>query len=104
MLIRFTVENFLSFKDEVEFSMVAGLPRKHKEHIVGSGKGNDFRLLKAGVIYGANAAGKSNLIKALGFAKRMIVRGTQAKQRIPVTPFHLNKTSEDRPSSFSVRN
>ena len=33
MLIRFTVENFLSFKDEVEFSMVPGKARKHKDHI-----------------------------------------------------------------------
>ncbi len=100
MLIRFTVENFLSFKGEVEFSMVAGLPRKHKEHVVGSGKGNDFRLLKSGVIYGANAAGKSNLIKAMSFAKRMIVMGRAPKQRIPITPFKLDSATENMPSKF----
>lgn len=100
MLIRFTTENFLSFKDEVEFSMVPGKPRKHRDHVVGSGKGNDFRLLKAGVIYGANAAGKSNLIKAMSFAKRMIVKGTKAKQRIPVTPFRFDRKTENSPSSF----
>lgn len=101
MLVRFTVENFLSFKDEVEFSMVAGLPRKHNEHVVSSGRRNDLRLLKAGVIYGANAAGKSNLIKAMSFAKRMIVVGTNPKQRISVTPFMLDKSTDERPSKFT---
>ncbi len=100
MLIRFTVENFLSFKDEVEFSMVAGLPRKHKEHVVGSGKGNDYRTLKTAIIYGANAAGKSNLIKAMSFAQRLIVAGTDEKQAIPVTPFLLDRTMRDKPSRF----
>ena len=100
MLIRFTVENFLSFKDEVEFSMVAGLPRKHREHVIGTGRGSDFRLLKAGVVYGANAAGKSNLIKAMSFAKHMVVVGTNPKQRISVTPFKLDSSSEEQPSKF----
>lgn len=100
MLIRFTVENFLSFKDEVEFSMVAGLPRKHKDHVTGSGKGSDYRTLKTAIIYGANAAGKSNLIKAMNFARTMIVEGTDEKQRIPVTLFRLDKSMEDKPSRF----
>ena len=60
MLIRFTVENFLSFKDEVEFSMVAGKTRRHKEayhdHIVRKRK--TCVLLKTGVIFGPNAVGK----------------------------------------------
>ncbi len=100
MLIRFTVENFLSFKDEVEFSMVPGKPRKHRDHVVGTGQGSDFRLLKTGVIYGANAAGKSNLIKAMSFVKQMVVKGTKARQRIPVTPFRFDSKTENSPSSF----
>ncbi len=100
MLIRFSVENFLSFKDEVEFSMVAGRTRKHKDHILTSGKRNDIRLLKTGVIYGANASGKSNLIKAMSFAQDLIVEGTRKKQSIPVIPYRFDSVTEKKTSKF----
>ena len=100
MLIRFTVENFLSFKDEVEFSMIPGKVRKHKNHILTNNNPNDIRVLKSGVIYGANASGKSNLIKAMNFAKTLIVNGTSPKQTIPVMPFLFDSESEEKLSRF----
>ena len=45
MLIRFCVENFLSFKDEVEFSMVAGKSDEHSDHIH---EVRGVRILKTG--------------------------------------------------------
>ena len=103
MLVRFTVENFLSFKDETVFSMIAGKAHKHRDHIVSSGKRSDFRLLKTAVIYGPNAAGKTNLIRAMDFARdlitgRMITRPTQS---IPVIPFLLDKSAEESPTRFA---
>ena len=67
MLIRFNVKNFLSFDERdggmsEEFSMIAGKVRNKKSHIYDNGK---IKLLKFAAIYGANASGKSNLIKAL---------------------------------------
>lgn len=100
MLIRFTVENFLSFKDEVEFSMVAGRTRQHEDHIVNSGSCNVPKLLKTAVIYGANASGKSNLIKAMAFAKDLIVRGTRSKQNIATQPYRFDLKSRHMPSVF----
>jgi hypothetical protein len=97
MLIRFTVENFLSFKDEVEFSMVAGRARKHPDHVV---RVRDLRLLKTGVILGANASGKTNLIKAISFAQDFITTGSMRTEYLPLTPFLLDSTSEKRPSKF----
>jgi len=64
MLIRFNVTNFLSFKDETEFNILAGSPRSKKEHIYHQKRG-DF--VRAAALYGANGAGKSNLVKALAF-------------------------------------
>jgi AAA15 family ATPase/GTPase len=64
MLIRFTVENFLSFKERVEFSMILGKGRKLSHHLIKRQKPKDISVLKTGVLYGANAAGKSNVIKA----------------------------------------
>ncbi|MCU0499425.1 MAG: ATP-binding protein [Anaerolineae bacterium] len=100
MLIRFTVENFMSFRDEVEFSMIPG--KAHKQHpgqVIKSDKRGDLSALKAGLIYGANASGKSNLIKAIEFAKNLITHGLRPKQRIPITPFRFER-DEKRPSRF----
>lgn len=77
MLIRFNVKNFLSFstredgKSE-EFSMLAGKVRSKKEHIYDDDK---IKLLKFAAIYGANAAGKSNLVKAMDFMRRTVLNG-----------------------------
>ena len=101
MLIRFRVQNFLSFKDEVEFSMIPGRTRIHPNHIVSGGTGrNAVNLLRAGVVYGANASGKSNLIKAISFAKRFILRGVKAGKKLPFRPFKLDASFAKRPTKF----
>ncbi len=100
MLIQFSVENFLSFKDEVKFSMVAGRTRKHRDHIITTGKRNDIRLLKTGVIYGANASGKSNLIKAMAFAQDFVTRGTLNTKYISLAPFLFDSVTANEPSTF----
>lgn len=77
MLIRFNVRNFLSFdKNEdgktEEFSMVAGKVRNKKEH---TGDDGNLRLLKFAAVFGANASGKSNLVKAIGFMRDTVIGG-----------------------------
>ncbi len=99
MLIRFLVENFLSFKGEVEFSMIAGMSRKHPEHLV---RVRDLRLLKTGVIVGANASGKTNLIKALSFVQDFITTGSLRTEKLELTPFLLDIASADNPSKFLI--
>lgn len=74
MLIRFAVENFLSFKDSTEFSMIAGKMTRHDNHIV-TKKGK--RILKGAYVFGANASGKSNLIRAIEFAKDIVIDGIE---------------------------
>jgi AAA15 family ATPase/GTPase len=72
MLKRFTVENFSSFKGEQSFDLTAGRTEVLPAHVV------DFsavKLLKSAVIYGANASGKSNLVKAIDFAKKVVING-----------------------------
>ncbi len=77
MLIRFNVKNFLSFSEREdgkseEFSMIAGKVRSKKEHLYEEGK---IKLLKFAAVYGANAAGKSNLVKALDFMQKIVLSG-----------------------------
>lgn len=77
MLIRFNVRNFLSFSSREdggteEFSMIAGKVRGKKDHLYDDGK---LKLLKFAAVYGANAAGKSNLVKAMDFMRQVVVFG-----------------------------
>ena len=65
MLIRFAVENFLSFKDRAEFSMMAGKITRHGDHIALC---SHKRVLKGAFLFGANAGGKTNFIRAAAFA------------------------------------
>lgn len=99
MLIRFIVENFSSFGGQAELSMVAGRQRIHQEHLTEISD-NGFKLLRTATIYGANASGKSNLVKAMLFAKNFIVRGTSAMDRIQISPFLLDTALKNAPSIF----
>ena len=70
MLIQFSVENYKSFKDKAVLSMSANSDKSHESNI--SVVGNNERVLNSVAIYGANAAGKTNLFKALATAVEMI--------------------------------
>jgi hypothetical protein len=99
MLVQFSVENFLSFKEEVTFSMLAAKKGNHADHIVKEGEGK-MPLLHTAAIYGANASGKSNLVTAIAFARELIVRGTRSGQMISVTPFKLDEDCLKKTSAF----
>ena len=64
MLISFTLANWLSFKDETTFSMVASKERQHNKRSPKIKKLN-ARILPVAAIYGGNASGKSNFCDAL---------------------------------------
>jgi len=72
MLIGFKVKNFRSFDSLQHFSMVAGKTRSFIDHIA---EKEDLKLLKFSAIYGANASGKSNLIRAINFSRELILYG-----------------------------
>lgn len=72
MLINFTVENFRSFGEEQTLNMVAAARVDHPNHLVPI-PGTDKSALRCGVVYGANAAGKSNLVRAIEFAQDSIL-------------------------------
>ncbi len=100
MLIRFSVENYKSFRDRVEFSMVPGRVRSHPTHVVKPASGNDIGVLKTGIIYVANASGKSNLINAMWHVQKMVTRGDINGKNIPYHPFRLEDSFDNKPSRF----
>lgn len=72
MLVEFSVENLLSFKDRSSFSMVAGKERLKKNHV--NKPFNKISTLKLATLFGANASGKSNIIKAIDLGKRLVTK------------------------------
>lgn len=101
MLLRFSLQNWMSFLDEVSFTMLATPERQHGDRIPRIAK-YQTRVLPIGALYGGNASGKTNFFQALNFVRRLILRGNEPDRPIPVTPFQLNSTSEQEPSRFSI--
>lgn len=102
MIRSLKIKNFLSFKDEVEISFDA-TKDKHLEdsHLVEVAKG--VRLLKFLVVYGYNASGKTNLIRAFAFLRIFFFAQRKTKDEgIPYLPFLLNNKSLEEPSLFSL--
>jgi AAA15 family ATPase/GTPase len=100
MLIRLTIGNVLSFNTEQEILLTPGKNRNHVHHIIKGEKARDIDILKAAVIYGANASGKSNLIKALALMKRIVLHG--GGDTIVYDHFKLDGLSKDRASKLEV--
>ena len=102
MLVRFKVKNFLSFRDEAEFSMMAADVESHPDHLIAHEDSNEKRILKTSVIYGANASGKSNFVKALDFARDLIIGNlaTQRGDNIPAMSFMFDLEFMGKPSRF----
>jgi AAA15 family ATPase/GTPase len=96
MLVRFTVENFLSFKEKQVFSMIPGKGSLKSHHKSSPIKG--VSALKVGVVFGANASGKSNLVKAIVFGRRIILNGTKPEQPITTNFFKLDTRFLNKPS------
>lgn len=108
MLIEFTVGNYRSFKEPQTLSLVAA-PLKSKDKLIDANniirtKGQPD-LLTSAAIYGANASGKSNLIKALGFMRSFVrdsLKETRREGGIDTESFRLNPASAAQPSYFEV--
>lgn len=73
MLLRMSVENYKSFDQKEELSLISSSKiQTNKNHRV---KIKQTNVLKNSVVYGANASGKSNLVKAIGFVKNTLMEG-----------------------------
>lgn len=72
MLLRLILKNFLSFNGLEQFELFPNHKRTtHSNHIYHHESNPD--VLKMSVVYGANGAGKSNLIKALNFVRQLVL-------------------------------
>src|SRR5580658_5738616 len=101
MLISFSVSNFRSIGTEQTLNLVASNKiTDHPNHLVPIDK-TQRSVVRAAIIYGANAAGKSNLVRAMASAQEMV----KANERRPtiVEPFRFNLELFQQPTSFEFR-
>ena len=104
MLIRFRVRNFRSLKEEQELSLVASSLKGTPEAVT-KVEGLNLGLLRAAAIYGPNASGKTNVVKALEYMSAAVdnsQRHWSPEGPIPREPFLLDPRSKDDSSSFEV--
>lgn len=119
MLIDFTVANYRSIRDPVTLSFVEVSPRKKRQ--LGSTRkrpiktddeispaldvpGWDFKLLRAAGIFGANASGKSNVVRALGAVIDLVIDGpAESRLREVASPFLLSPEGKRAPTEFTLR-
>ena len=104
MLVQFKTQNYLSFHEEMTFSMVASSIHEHEDSNLYP-VDKSLRLLKSAVVYGANSSGKSNLCKAMRFMRFFVINSSkerQAEEPIPVRNFRLNSECDNKPSSFEM--
>ena len=106
MLIEFSVTNYRSFLTTQSLTLAANTSTElHEENSFVSPVSNLPRLLRSSVVYGPNAAGKSNLIQAISFMKGFVLssaKESQEGEKIDATPFLFNRQSSQNPSEFEV--
>jgi AAA15 family ATPase/GTPase len=105
MLLNFRFKNFRSFYDEQELSMIATSITEHNHYLM---EQDDYHVLPSAIIYGANASGKSNVIKALMLLKEIVLSGSIEKNNslmldvLELLPFIHDKKMHDEPVLLSI--
>ncbi len=104
MLVKFSVGNYLSFKDAATLDMSAEALKEKKTFVHIPYLHNEkISILKSAAIYGYNAYGKSNLMKAYATYRNAILNsfafGSSVNQ-IEIEPFRLNSAMQNKPTFF----
>ncbi|MBB1260300.1 AAA family ATPase [Streptomyces alkaliterrae] len=104
MLLRFRVENHASLLQEQELSLVAA-DRDDDNSLTFAVPGSGLRALPVTALFGANASGKSNVVRALSYLRQAVLdshRRWQPGGGVQRLPFLLAEDGRERPSTFAV--
>lgn len=100
MLIRFTVENFMNFRNETELQMFPGQGPQPPRHVPPVKNKEDIPVLKTAAIFGPNASGKSNLVRAMRTAREIIIHQSMREDRFEDLRFKFKRTYLSKPTTF----
>lgn len=100
MIIELKMKNCFSIQEEQILSLVASNDKQLKGNTF---QADNITLLKSVSIYGANAAGKSNIVKVINAIKKIVLESAimQRGEELPLIPFLLGE-DEEKPSEFEV--
>ena len=101
MLLRFIAENIYSFKGSAEFNTFpSSKSHSHEQHKISCAHATALRL---GAIYGANGAGKSNLLSAIKLLKDLVTFGSLNKVYLNGgLNFRFDSVSREKPSGLAI--
>lgn len=107
MIISFIIRNYRSFKEETILSLEASGAKGKSDNVaeITVRNGRKFRLLKTAVIYGANASGKSNIIRAFWAFRQLITVSFRYDVNDELTlaePFELDSETALQPTEFTL--
>lgn len=109
MLIEFAITNFRSIKDRQVMSFRAdgnvGKKDLPDNLIIPNKKSHGDKTIKAAIIYGANASGKSNFLLAFHALESIVIDSKDYKLDKPIPvyePYKLDKTSDIEPTIFEI--
>lgn len=97
MIIEYKFKNYRSFRDETTLSMIASQQTTFNDRLI---RMDGLRVLPSVVIYGANASGKSNIIKSMALMREIIARGSSnlsdsRQKQFPLFPFFFSKKTNE---------
>jgi len=102
MIAEFTIENFFSIKSQQKISFEPSSDIFMSDEYSYDVK-NGVKLLKVGIIYGANASGKTNILNAIDFFRMLVLRMPKDRnEQTGVVPFMLDETSRNEPTKMSM--
>jgi len=106
MILEIRLSNFFSIKEEIVLDLRAGniKNQKSKELSKNTFPFKDIKVLKTIALYGANASGKSNIIKAIRFCASMVFMSHTHNENVTFNfkPFKFNGF-QNKPSRFFIR-
>jgi len=82
----------------MEFSLIAGKGTTNDAHVLRGSKRDDISILRSSVVYGANASGKSNLVKSIELLKKIVLRGVPSSG----IPFYKLSTEQKDSASLEI--
>jgi hypothetical protein len=102
MILEFKVENYLSFREEQTLSFEPSADKEYESQYCVQVK-EGVKVLKLGLIYGANASGKTNLLKSLDFLRKFVLRQKRDKtEPTGIIPFQFDNSYTEKPSRFEL--
>lgn len=103
MIINFQFKNWACYRDEACLSMQAGPERDEGGHLPQFGSpSHPEKVLPVAAVYGGNASGKTQLVKAILFVQRFVLDVFQ-KGVFPYEPFLLDGESSNAPTEFTIQ-